>query len=411
MDARLQILEAIYRFDLDEMAHGRAIQDAAARHWQKRGPVAFVSGQLACDGKFAVRSLHATRDDTRDYRHAIRTVFEHASNDELRKCMSASPMYGGSIEAVHTGLLSKQIFTLMTHHADVNEILGFYSGTQEGGLVGLLTTRSSQLMISQRERAHWQPLAGHLASAWRLRQRLDSGATLHDLTDAVFRPDGRVNESATRVHGPVRDRLREFVRQRESELHGRAMSSRKWLELVDGCWTLVDRFEVGGDRVVIALRNMPMGQSLCRLTEREADVLMQARDGASNKEIGLNLNLSSSSITRLLQSATRKLNMTMADVLQFSRAETIRCRELLLGRSHLAVIINDVVDDWKRVLSASERSVVSAALRGHSNIDIAAGRGRSVRTVANQLASAFEKLGVRSRRELLSKISGLAPTA
>lgn len=411
MDARLQLLETIYRFDLDETAHIQAIQEAAARHWQKLGPVVLVGGQLACNGKLALSSLHVIRDDTHDYKHAIQTVFEHVSSDELRQCMSASPFYGGSAEAARKGLLSKQMHTLMTHHPDVSETLGFYGGTQEGGLVGLVTICNALSSTSPRERAHWQPVAGHLASAWRLRQRLGAGVALDDLTDAVFHPDGTANESRTRVHGPVRDRLREFVRRRESERDSRAMCSRGWpdlSELIAGRWTLIDRFEASGYRVVVALRNTPMGESLCRLTEREAEVLMQARRGASNKEIGLNSNLSASTVTRLLQTAMRKLNATLADVLQFSPAETIRCNDMLLGQSHLSVISRDMIGEWKNTLSKAETSIVSDVLRGRTNRDIAIMRGRSIQTVANQLASAFEKLGVHSRREMISRFSGLA---
>lgn len=51
-------------------------------------------------------------------------------------------------------------------------------------------------------------------------------------------------------------------------------------------------------------------------------------------------------------------------------------------------------------LSEAEREVVLAILDGRSNAEIALARCRSVRTVANQAASAFRKLGVRSRSEL-----------
>jgi DNA-binding NarL/FixJ family response regulator len=53
-------------------------------------------------------------------------------------------------------------------------------------------------------------------------------------------------------------------------------------------------------------------------------------------------------------------------------------------------------------LSASERSVYRALLAGHGNAAIAEQRGRSLRTVANQVASIFAKLGVGSRAELLA---------
>ena len=51
-------------------------------------------------------------------------------------------------------------------------------------------------------------------------------------------------------------------------------------------------------------------------------------------------------------------------------------------------------------LSAAEREVAAAVLRGETNARIAAARGTSVRTTANQVASVYRKLGVRSRSEL-----------
>ncbi|WP_394837344.1 helix-turn-helix transcriptional regulator [Pendulispora rubella] len=53
-------------------------------------------------------------------------------------------------------------------------------------------------------------------------------------------------------------------------------------------------------------------------------------------------------------------------------------------------------------LSASERAVVLGALAGKSNAEIARTRKSAARTVANQMASAFRKLGVSSRGELVA---------
>jgi len=51
-------------------------------------------------------------------------------------------------------------------------------------------------------------------------------------------------------------------------------------------------------------------------------------------------------------------------------------------------------------LSASEQSVFRLILEGKSNLEIARARPRAVRTVANQVASIFRKLGIGSRHEL-----------
>jgi len=51
-------------------------------------------------------------------------------------------------------------------------------------------------------------------------------------------------------------------------------------------------------------------------------------------------------------------------------------------------------------LTAAEREVVEAVQAGHSNASIARARGTSPRTIANQLASIYAKLGIVSRHEL-----------
>jgi DNA-binding CsgD family transcriptional regulator len=51
-------------------------------------------------------------------------------------------------------------------------------------------------------------------------------------------------------------------------------------------------------------------------------------------------------------------------------------------------------------LTSSECAVLTLVLGGHSNAEVARVRGTSVRTIANQLAAIYQKLGVGSRREL-----------
>jgi DNA-binding CsgD family transcriptional regulator len=59
-------------------------------------------------------------------------------------------------------------------------------------------------------------------------------------------------------------------------------------------------------------------------------------------------------------------------------------------------------------LSVAERAVVGLAVLGLSNQDIASRRGSSARTVANQLGSAYRKLGVSSRAELVARLQEAA---
>jgi DNA-binding CsgD family transcriptional regulator len=60
-------------------------------------------------------------------------------------------------------------------------------------------------------------------------------------------------------------------------------------------------------------------------------------------------------------------------------------------------------------LSASETAVAQAAVSGKSNLEIAAERGTSVNTVANQLRSIYEKLGISGRLALIHRCTSCDP--
>ncbi|MBP8805012.1 MAG: helix-turn-helix transcriptional regulator [Kofleriaceae bacterium] len=57
-------------------------------------------------------------------------------------------------------------------------------------------------------------------------------------------------------------------------------------------------------------------------------------------------------------------------------------------------------------LTEAERAIVRRIAAGDSNRAIADARGTSARTVANQVAAIFAKLGVASRSELLARLRG-----
>ena len=64
-----------------------------------------------------------------------------------------------------------------------------------------------------------------------------------------------------------------------------------------------------------------------------------------------------------------------------------------------------MLDTVRVALSPAERQVARLAAAGLPNAEIARSRGSAVRTVANQIASAFRKLGVRSRLELWALVA------
>ncbi len=78
----------------------------------------------------------------------------------------------------------------------------------------------------------------------------------------------------------------------------------------------------------------------------------------------------------------------------------MRVTRIDIGGEEVAVISFPLLPpSLPRSLSAAERTIALALLEGRSNAEIARARRTSVRTVANQVASLFQKLGVRSRSE------------
>jgi DNA-binding CsgD family transcriptional regulator len=86
-----------------------------------------------------------------------------------------------------------------------------------------------------------------------------------------------------------------------------------------------------------------------------------------------------------------------------------RVHDLEVGGEALLVIsyrIEHADQPRHSVLSTAEREVARLAIDGMSNARIAERRSTSLRTVANQMASIFKKLGVGSRRELAARYFG-----
>ena len=110
------------------------------------------------------------------------------------------------------------------------------------------------------------------------------------------------------------------------------------------------------------------------LTPREEQVVAHLRLGMPLKVIAIELGLHPSTISMHVGSAARKLGAC--------------------GR--LALVKGGSEPDFA-LLTESERAVAKLAREGLSNAEIGRLRGTSPRTVANQLARIYRKLGVGSR--------------
>lgn len=152
-------------------------------------------------------------------------------------------------------------------------------------------------------------LAGHLAAASRLRRRVARGGSPTDGAEAVASSDGRVlhaeGAAATRTGlAALREAAREVVRARRGQAQD---ATEHWRALHAGRWTLVERFESDGRRILVARENRTAALDVDGLTPRERHVLAQLAMGQSKKEIAYRLGVAPSTVATHLQRAMQKL--------------------------------------------------------------------------------------------------------
>jgi DNA-binding NarL/FixJ family response regulator len=93
-------------------------------------------------------------------------------------------------------------------------------------------------------------------------------------------------------------------------------------------------------------------------------------------------------------------------------SEEVRARTFRLdGQEYLVMSFRVAPGPLPARLTAAEREVAESVARGASNAQIARERGRSVNTIAKQIASVFRKLRVHSRLELARALSSAGSVA
>jgi DNA-binding NarL/FixJ family response regulator len=240
----------------------------------------------------------------------------------------------------------------------------------------------------------------HLSAGLRLRR-----AARYAQPEAILGTDGRWSEGD--VPQSAREALRRGViareRARTSGASDEIEALTAWTALVDGRWSLVDAFERGGKRFVVAHPNLPEVHDPRGLGPIESVVLAHLARGDANKAIAFALGLDVGTVSGYVSAIRRKLG---SDGIRFSTTlERARTVPVQFGAAELVALIADPPDsEVLSALTAAERAVVHEVITGATNEQIAARRRVRARTIANQLASAYRKLGVGSRRELHARL-------
>ena len=160
----------------------------------------------------------------------------------------------------------------------------------------------------------WTRVAAHIGSAFRLRRNRASASP--DDATAVLDTRGRIahaqdGKEADRLRDKLRDAVERMERARGPMRRGNPDGAvALWRTLVDAELTLLDHFERGGKRYIVAVENPPpsmAARALASLSDRERQVVTAAAAGRTNKLIAYELGIADSTVRVLLARAARRL--------------------------------------------------------------------------------------------------------
>jgi DNA-binding NarL/FixJ family response regulator len=192
---------------------------------------------------------------------------------------------------------------------------------------------------------------------------------------------------------------------------------RLWQELCRGAWLFHDMFST--DERYLAVIQPAEPSTLRPVDLRKLQVLEGILLGTPPKVIAIESGRSLSSVTTNVQECLRSMGLRgrvgQASVLLTMAARALhrpgsapqygRSSDLEFdGQTYLVVSVLRPDLRFPVPLSAAETAVLRSLLEGDSYAEISGARATSQRTVANQIGTAFKKLGVSGRRATIERL-------
>lgn len=273
--------------------------------------------------------------------------------------------------------------------------------------------------LTKSARKRWRAVSAHLSAVFRLRAALSRRRGPSE--DALFTPGGHLLHATGAV---ARSRKAQRLLQEAAVAMEKARGPLRrrdpgaaldlWRELIAGRWTIVDRLESCGRRLLVAHENLPEATQLRELSPPQHTIVRKLLQGRTATSIASELGTTPSTVSQHIRDVLRKLRLRSVSELATVGACLKRCQVAsfaLPGVEGLVIDAGPSSDALLDRLSPAERSIAAMVLDGLSTSEIAELRRCAYRTVANQVASLYEKLSVRSRVELGTYVAKLGVEA
>jgi DNA-binding NarL/FixJ family response regulator len=309
---------------------------------------------------------------------------------------------------------AKKVFEVLGKIFYSADFLGVGCATGTGESVTFMALLKERRKPTALEGKRWPQAAAHIGAGLRLRSKLRSLSQDELPVEAILDSQGRMHDGQGRaVERDARENLREVVLriERARTKAGRSEPDAaldNWEALVEGRWSLVDRFDSDGKRYVIAVMNDPAHPDPRGLTPRERQVAELVGLARSTKQISYTLGVTNSAVTNSTARIQEKLGLSsQIEVVSFFSQAGLRRKlaEVAVAGERLLVGAYPLIDErWIKDLTDAECQVTAQIIAGSTNADIAERRDVSEHTVANQVPAIFRKLEVRSRSELAARL-------
>jgi DNA-binding CsgD family transcriptional regulator len=195
-----------------------------------------------------------------------------------------------------------------------------------------------------------------------------------------------------------------------------ARLSALWTELISGSCAIEDSvFSEQSCALVVTRGQRGAGAGRAPLPKRHAEVLERALIDGARKSLAVDLGLCPSSVAEILKQGFTYMGLSCwpsrIPLLVVMAAHARRAPELTRADAALVaenqhfprqtISVARPDNELSGRLSPAELAVTRLLVEGKSYAEMGVLRGTSSRTVANQLGSAFQRLGVSGRAELL----------